>query len=129
VENLVIFAKIILFLSLSLLSIFTIFYLKKIVNSFTKIEENISEIRQKLTPVLDNLNDLINKSNEIINSIKEQVFLLHVSLQNLKTFTNNLVEFEQNIKNAIEKPILEFISFIKGIISGISVFFNKKKEE
>jgi len=129
VDNLVIIAKIILFLSLSLLSIFTIFYLKKIVNSFIKIEENISEIRQKLTPVLDNLNDLINKSNEIISNVKDQVFLLHSSFQNLKTFTNHLIEFEQNIKNAIEKPILEFISFVKGIISGINVFFNKKKEE
>lgn len=128
-DNLVIIAKIILFLSLSLLSIFTIFYLKKIVNSFIKIEENISEIRQKLTPVLDNLNDLINKSNEIISNVKDQVFLLHSSFQNLKTFTNHLIEFEQNIKNAIEKPILEFISFVKGIISGINVFFNKKKEE
>lgn len=122
-------SKIVLYISLSILCIFSIFYLKRIVNSISKIEENIASIQNKLNPVLDNVHSITNKIDTFIDSMLVQIKIVQESFHNLKTVIDDIKEFEQNLKHTIEKPIIAISNFISGIISGLSGFFNSKKEE
>ncbi len=127
-ETLLIISQIIFFLSISVLCIYLISYVGKIVISITKLEKSVTDLQAKLDPVLDDFKKLTEKSDKVIDSINEQINMLHGTFKNFKQVSDDVLEFERNIKSAIEKPAMDIINLIFGLISGLS-FFKKKKDE
>lgn len=127
-ETLLIISQIIFFLSISVLCIYLISYVGKIVISITKLEKSVTDLQAKLDPVLDDFKRLTEKSDKVIDSINEQINMLHGTFKNFKQVSDDVLEFERNIKSAIEKPAMDIINLIFGLISGLS-FFKKKKDE
>jgi uncharacterized protein YoxC len=127
-DTLLAISQIIFFLSISVLCIYLINYVGKIVISISNLEKSINELKQKLDPVLDSFNMLAEKSNKIVDSVNDQVNMLQNTFKNFKQVSDDVLDFERNIKTAIEKPVLDFINLIMGLLSGLN-FFKKKTDE
>jgi uncharacterized protein YoxC len=121
-------SQIIFFLSISVLCIYLIKYVGKIVISISNLEKSVNGLTEKLDPVLENFKSLTEKSNKIVDSVTDQVNMLQNTFKNFKQVSDDVLEFERNIKLAIEKPVLDFINIILGLLSGLN-FFKKKNNE
>ncbi len=127
-ETLLIISQIIFFLSISVLCIYLIGYVGKIVVSISNLEKSVNDLQQKLDPVLEDFKSLTEKSHKIVDSITGQINLLKNTFTNFKQVSDDILGFERNIKLAIEKPVMDILNVIMGLISGLS-FFKQKKDE
>jgi uncharacterized protein YoxC len=127
-ETLVNISQIIFFLSISVLCIFLVIYVGKIVVSISNLEKNVSELKNKLEPLLDRITVLSDKSEKILNDISVKSLMLQNTVANVRQISIDLLEFERTIKDAIEKPISMVINAIMGIITGLKIF-NKNKND
>ena len=127
-DTLIGISQIIFFLSISVLCIYLINYVGKIVVSISNLEKSVKDLREKLDPVIDSFKSLSEKSQKIVDNVNDQVTTLQNTFKNFKQVSDDVLEFERNIKTAVEKPVLDFINLIMGLLSGLS-FFKKHKEE
>ena len=127
-ETLVNISQIIFFLSISVLCIFLINYVGKIVISVSNLEKNVNELKTKIEPLLEKLTIVSDKSEKILNDISVKSMLLQNTFTNIHQISNDLLEFERIIKGSIEKPISMVINAVMGIIAGLQIF-NKNKND
>lgn len=119
--------QIVFFLCLSILAIYLIAAINKLLKSVKSIESDINSLTQKTLPVLENASNTIRRIDEITEGIKNGIGGLLNSIHSLRKIADDIVELETKIKNKIEEPILDSVSFFTGIVKGIKAFIYKLK--
>ena len=121
-------SQIIFFLSISILAVFLIHYVGKIVVSISKLEKSVNELKEKIEPLVDKVTILSDKSEKILNDISDKSLMLQNTFVNIRQLSMDLLEFEKTIKSSIEKPLSMVINAIVGVITGLQIF-NKNKND
>jgi uncharacterized protein YoxC len=124
-------AEITLFISASVLCVYLIKAIGKIAATISNIETSVKELQNKLEPILDNLTILTEKSKKITESVSEQIDISRSAVKTFKTIAEDVLDFERNIKDTIERPVNDFLSILMGILSGVKMvsgLFKKDKE-
>jgi uncharacterized protein YoxC len=112
--------SIILMGSASLLCLALVFYLYKITNSVTELQENLSGIAKEINPVIRNITELTEKINTVTEELKQPVFEAVDVLDEVKERVDVLFGIEEKIRNSLGANL-------SGIYTGIRTFFDTYK--
>jgi uncharacterized protein YoxC len=122
-DSFVLIAEIILFLVLSVLSVYLIVSLKKVTNSVERIEKNIEILEQKAAPVLDNALIVTENVKVISTDIKNNIGKVDSLVDSVKERTDSILDFEKNAQEKIESQVYGTLNLISAISTGIRTFF------
>lgn len=120
-------AEIVLFLTLTILAIYLIIFLKKFLSSISKIENEVVEITDTLTPVIVDLKFITDDIKIIADRSRYQ-------FQKIEALSEELVEKGTGVLNTLNKVqsvssdiVLNTANFVSAITKGVKTFGNKLK--
>ena len=91
-------------------------------------EKFLDTTRQQIVPLSHDLTIILNDTKKITQSIERQLGKVEEGVQAIRDTAINVKEFETEIQQKIEQPIIEittFISAIAQVVSGLISYFNK----
>ena len=122
-DSIVLIAEIILFVVLSVLSIYLMVSLKRITGSVERIEKDMGELQQKVAPVLDNALTVTENIKEISTDIKNNIDKVDTLVTSVKDRTESLLEFEKSAQDKIEFQVNNTLNLVSAISTGFRTFF------
>jgi uncharacterized protein YoxC len=122
-DSIVLIAEIVLFVVLSILSVYLMVSLKRITGSVERIEKNMDDLQQKVIPVLDNALIVTENVKEISTDIKNNIDKVDTLVTSVKDRTESLLEFEKNAQDKIEFQVNNSLNLISAISTGFRTFF------
>ncbi|MCK9280892.1 MAG: DUF948 domain-containing protein [Melioribacteraceae bacterium] len=118
---------IILALSASALCIFTIYYLKKVVDRIEKMQEDISKLVDTALPVLENLNDVLDKSNKIVTGAEYYWDEIENTIEKVRDKITHFVPF--SFLQSQDFPAGDLITNMRALYKGITTFWSRYKNK
>ncbi len=119
--------QLVFFLCLSILAIYLITAIKRLLKSIETIQKDINSITQKTIPILENASNTMRRIDELSENVQKEIEGIVYSIRSLKKIAEDVIEFETKIKQKVEEPLMDSISFFSGIIKGIKTFILKMK--
>jgi len=114
---------IILSISATLLCIYLIFTLKKLVIQMNELQKDIKNLVDNTIPVLKNINDVTLKANRIVSSAEDYWEGIERSIENVRSKFSKLTNITRY--DGADLPARNFIQNIKAISRGISAFWQE----
>jgi uncharacterized protein YoxC len=108
--------SIILMGAAALLCLALVFYLYRITNSITTIQENLSGLSSELHPIINNITELTNKINDVTEELKQPVYEAVDVVDEIKERVDVLFGLEEKIRNSLGVNLT-------GIYNGVKTFF------
>ena len=124
-NNLLIVAQIILVFSLTALAVYLVVVLTKVKSTLGEIENDVKEVSERLIPVLENMEVITSKLRSITANIDDQMSIVRSSVQSLKEIADNVLEFERQVQERVEAPVLEVAGILGSVIRGVAAFINR----
>ena len=124
-NNLLMFAQIILVLSLAALAIYLVVVLTKVKTLLTQIESDVRQVGARVVPVLENMEVITSKLRSITANFDDQMTIVKSSVRSLKEIADSIVEFERRVQDRIEAPVLEVAGILGSVVRGIAAFINR----
>ncbi|RPH34943.1 DUF948 domain-containing protein [bacterium] len=118
-------AKVIALLAVAALCVYIIVLLSQVKQSISTIETTVKDVATHVIPVLDNVEFLTAKAGSISETVEEQMGVVKQSVGSLKSMTDSIVQFEQDIQNRVEGPIRETASVVSAVSKGVKTFFER----
>ncbi len=123
--NLVDIFLIILIVCASLLCIFLILYLRKIVVKIEEMQRDIHTIVDDTRPVLTNLSETTGRVNKIVSDVEDYWKELDHSIQNLRNKVTDITSFKKFRDK--DNPAKNLVKNLRALIKGISSFWQEYK--
>ena len=118
-------AQIILVFSLTALAVYLVVVLKKVKSMLGEIENDVKEVSVRMIPVLDNMEVITSKLRSITANVDDQMSIVRSSVQSLKEIADNVLEFERQVQERVEAPVLEVAGILGSVVRGIAAFINR----
>jgi uncharacterized protein YoxC len=125
VNNLLMFAQIILVFSLAGLAIYLVIVLAKVKTLLVQIESDVKNVSSRVIPVLENMEVITSKLRSITANFDDQMTIITNSVQSIKEIADSIVEFERRVQDRIEAPVLEVAGLLGSVVRGIAAFINR----
>lgn len=113
-----------LILSATVLCIYLIFYLKKILIHVDEMRKEIHQLVEKTIPVFEKLDVAADKANKIVSEVEGYWEDLESSINNLKQKVSNITSFK---KTTSENSVTDFIRNLRAISRGLVSFWDALK--
>ncbi len=124
-NNFLMFAQIILVLSLAGLAIYLVIVLAKVKTLLVQIESDVKNVSARVIPVLENMEVITSKLRSITANFDDQMTIITSSVQSIKEISDSIVEFERRVQDRIEAPVLEVAGMLGSVVRGIAAFINR----
>ena len=124
-NNLLMFAQIILVFSLVGLAIYLVIVLAKVKTLLVQIESDVKNVSARVIPVLVNMEVITSKLRSITANFDDQMTIVTSSVQSIKEIADSIVEFERRVQDRIEAPVLEVAGMLGSVVRGIAAFINR----
>ena len=124
-NNLLMFAQIILVFSLAALAIYLVIVLAKVKTLLVQIESDVKNVSARVIPVLENMEVITSKLRSITANFDDQMTIITNSVQSIKEIADSIVEFERRVQDRIEAPVLEVAGMLGSVVRGIAAFINR----
>ena len=124
-NTLLMVAQIILVFSLTALAVYLVVVLKKVKSMLGEIENDVKEVSVRMIPVLDNMEVITSKLRSITANVDDQMSIVRSSVQSLKEIADNVLEFERQVQERVEAPVLEVAGILGSVVRGIAAFINR----
>ena len=124
-NNLLMFAQIILVFSLAGLAIYLVIVLAKVKTLLVQIESDVKNVSARVIPVLENMEVITSKLRSITANFDDQMTIVTNSVQSIKEIADSIVEFERRVQDRIEAPVLEVAGMLGSVVRGIAAFINR----
>ena len=72
-----------------------------------QIESDVKEVSVRVIPVLENMEVITSKLRSITANVDDQMSIVRSSVQSLKEIADNVLDFERQVQDRIEAPVLE----------------------
>jgi uncharacterized protein YoxC len=125
VNTLLIVAQILLVVSLTVLAVYLLVVLTKVKSMLGQIESDVKEVSIRLIPVLENMEVITSKLRAITANVDDQMSIVKSSVQSLKQIADNVLEFERQIQEQVEAPVLEVAGILGSVVRGVAAFINR----
>ncbi len=125
VNNLLMFAQIILVFSLAGLAIYLVMVLAQVKTLLVQIESDVKNVTARVIPVLENMEVITSKLRSITANFDDQMTIVTNSVQSIKEIADSIVEFERRVQDRIEAPVLEVAGILGSVVRGIAAFINR----
>lgn len=108
---------ILLILSASVLCIYLIITLKKIIHEAEAIRKDVHNLVEKTLPVLDSFNEISQRANRVVSEVENYWDEIDRSIKNLKNKVSDFTSFKtfRNEDNPAGNLIMNLRAFIKGL--------------
>jgi uncharacterized protein YoxC len=116
--------NIVLILSASALCIALIFYLNRITKSVKAIENDIKDLSFQIKPLIASTTNLSEKLNRIADKASEPVETITGIVDEVKERVNHILDFEEKIREGIERPASEILNTFAAVSNGVKTFWN-----
>ena len=124
-NTLLMVAQIILVLSLTALAVYLVVVLTKVKSMLGEIENDVKEVSVRMIPVLENMEVITSKLRSITANVDDQMSIVRSSVQSLKEIADNVLEFERQVQDRIEAPVLEVDGILGSVVRGVAAFINR----
>ena len=124
-NNLLMFAQIILVFSLAGLAIYLFIVLAKVKTLLVQIESDVKNVSARVIPVLENMEVITSKLRSITANFDDQKTIITSSVQSIKEIADSIVDFERRVQDRIEAPVLEVAGILGSVVRGIAAFINR----
>jgi uncharacterized protein YoxC len=115
---------IILILSASALCVALIFYLNRITKSVKAIQNDIQDLSFQVKPLIASTTNLSEKLNQITDKAIEPIESAREIVVEVRQRLDQILSFEERLREGIEKPASELISTLTAISNGVKTFWN-----
>ena len=124
-NTLLIMAQIILVLTLTALAVYLVVVLTKVKAILGQIGTDVKEVSVRVIPVLENMEVITSKLRSITANIDDQMTIIKSSVQSIKEIADSIVEFERQVQERVEAPVLEVAGIVGSVVRGIAAFINR----
>jgi archaellum component FlaC len=90
-----------------------------------EIENDVKEVSVRMIPVLENMEVITSKLRSITANVDDQMSIVRSSVQSLKEIADNVLEFERQVQDRIEAPVLEVAGILGSVVRGVAAFINR----
>ena len=118
-------AQIILVLALTALAVYLVVVLTKVKAILGQIGTDVKEVSVRVIPVLENMEVITSKLRSITANIDDQMTIIKSSVQSIKEIADSIVEFERQVQQQVEAPVLEVAGIVGSVVRGIAAFINR----
>jgi len=125
VNTLLMISQIILVLALTALALYLVVVLTKVKSMLGQIENDVKEVSTRLIPVLENMEVITSKLRSITANVDDQITIVKSSVQSIKEIADRIVEFERQVQERVEAPVLEVAGIVGSVVRGIAAFINR----
>lgn len=119
--------QVLLLASASVLCIALVFYIKRIIKSFEKMQADISRMADEINPMLESIESLTHSVNKITTHAEEQMKSISWIINTVKSQVVDLLEVEKKIRQGIEGPVQSLITNLSAVKKGIATFVQRLK--
>lgn len=124
-NTLLMISQIILVLALTALALYLVVVLTKVKSMLGQIENDVKEVSTRLIPVLENMEVITSKLRSITANVDDQITIVKSSVQSIKEIADRIVEFERQVQERVEAPVLEVAGIVGSVVRGIAAFINR----
>jgi len=118
-------AEIMLFVALTVLSVYMILSVKKIAASANKIESDVTEIKVQLIPAISNFNDVIEDVKFISDKSRTEFYKVETVVNRLVEKSNEVIDVLDYIRDKSYRIVNNGSNFISAISLGVKAFRKK----
>lgn len=124
-ETVLIVVQIAAFLGIATLTVVLIVFINKILVLVRSIQKDINTITTKASPIFDNMAETTKRINDVTENIEKQIDGVIYSINSVKKIADDIVDFERRLKQKIEEPVFEAVTFITAIVKGVTAFLER----
>jgi uncharacterized protein YoxC len=122
VQELLTIAEILAFLCVSALCIYLIVVFARLKEAVGRMEKDVKELAVHALPILENSEYITARLKSIAENVDDQVLTVRESIASIKEIADNVVALERKIQDRIEGPVLDGVSFLSAIVTGVRTF-------
>jgi len=120
--------QIILFITLIVLVISLFGYTKRLTIKVELLQDDVNKFVSHAEPLIDDTRKFISILHDVTDKVNDNMDVLKGTVERIKNTVDSVLEFEQRIQTKIESPVMDSINTYSAIIKGITVFFERIKE-
>jgi hypothetical protein len=129
VDTLLTIAEIIFLLSLAALVVRvtlairpTLDDMHRVADASERLEASVAETARLAKPVFENLADVTGNIRRATGSLEAQMASLRGAFEAISGMAINVVEFERQVQDRIQGPILDSAGFLAALLRGLTTF-------
>jgi uncharacterized protein YoxC len=108
--------------SIVVLILFLIPILLQVRRTSRELEKLIDAARMQLAPLGHDVAVISSEVKGILESIRRQVDKIEEGVTSVRDAALRLREFQEDVQQIVEEPLLELASLVKGMIRGVEAF-------
>jgi uncharacterized protein YoxC len=117
--------QIILFVAFIVLIVALNKYIKGLMTKIEYLQKDVNAFKVRLEPLIDDSLQLVKKLNSISDKVDDNIDVIKKTVLKVRDATDKIIEFEQNLQNKIEGPVVDTINTYSAVVKGIKTFIER----
>jgi uncharacterized protein YoxC len=125
VQDLLTIAEILALLCVSALCVYLIVVLARVKETLGHVERDVNDLAAHALPILENTEYITARLKSVAENVDDQVLTVRESIASIREIADNVVALERKIQERIEGPVLDGVSYLSAIVTGIRTFIQR----
>ena len=118
-------AEILALLCVSALCVYLIVVLVRVNRALGQVEKDLKDLAARALPILENTEYITARLKSVAENVDEQVLTVRESIASIKEIADNVVALERKVQDRIEGPVLDGVSFLSAVVTGVRTFIQR----
>ncbi len=124
-QDLLTIAEILALLCVSALCVYLIVVLARLKETLGHVEKEVKDLAAHALPILENTEYITARLKSVAENVEDQVLTVRESIASIREIADNVVALERKIQERIEGPVLDGVSYLSAIVTGIRTFIQR----
>lgn len=124
-QDLLTIAEILALLCVSALCIYLIVVLARVKETLGHVEKDVKDLAARAVPILENTEYITARLKSVAENVDDQMLTVRESIASIREIADNVVALERKIQERIEGPVLDGVSYLSAIVTGIRTFVQR----
>ncbi|MBP1647054.1 MAG: hypothetical protein H6Q30_499 [Bacteroidetes bacterium] len=124
-QDLLTIAEILALLCVSALCVYLIVVLARLKETLGHVEKEVKDLAAHALPILENTEYITARLKSVAENVDDQVLTVRESIASIREIADNVVALERKIQERIEGPVLDGVSYLSAIVTGIRTFIQR----
>lgn len=124
-QDLLTIAEILALLCVSALCVYLIVVLARVKETVGHVEKDVKDLAAHALPILENTEYITARLKSVAENMDDQMLTVRESIASIREIADNVVALERKIQERIEGPVLDGVSYLSAIVTGIRTFIQR----
>lgn len=124
-QDLLTIAEILALLCVSALCVYLIVVLARLKETLGHVEKDVKDLAAHALPILENTEYITARLKSVAENVDDQMLTVRESIASIREIADNVVALERKIQERIEGPVLDGVSYLSAIVTGIRTFIQR----